>query len=158
MNRATRIEQGLEANPQPEPGFLPTQYLRLGQIYSNEEHFRSQLTIVESQINRLGSSFTWHAREMHPHGDPHYQVDVRPYQSNRMRGAYLLRWRCPTCLYIFNFAQELNQTVDKMERKIQESQHEDVLEELSPLPNNNLMTNPLRYPFPNTADEPDSAS
>jgi hypothetical protein len=156
MNRATRIEQGLEVNPQPEPGFLPTQYLRLGQIYSNEEHFQSQLTIAESQIDRLGSSFTWHAGEMHPHGDLHYQVDVRPYRG-RIRGAYLLRWRCPTCEYIFITAQDLNRALDEIEERLRVTQQEDFQAELPPLPQNHIMTNPLRYPFPNTEDEPSLA-
>lgn len=155
MNRATRISLGYEPNPQPEPGIPPTAFLRLGRIYTNEEHLRHQLTIAESQIDRLGSSLTWHAQEMHPHGDPHYQVDLRPYIGARMRGSYLLRWRCPTCNYLFNVAQELNRMIDEVERELQENRQEDNQEERPFPPENRIMTNPERYPFPNTGDEPD---
>lgn len=158
MNRATRVALGHEPNPCPEPGVLPTTNLRLGKIYTNEQHLRQQLTIAESQIDCLGSSLTWHAMEMHPHGDPHYQVDLRAYAGIRMRGSYLLRWRCPTCTYIFNVARELNNMIDEVERELRRAREGEALEELPPLPLNNLMTNPLRYPFPNTEDEPNIAS
>ncbi|KAG2073204.1 hypothetical protein BDR04DRAFT_1152591 [Suillus decipiens] len=153
MNRATRIELGLEPNPHPEPGISPTIYLRLGKIYSNEEHFRSQMGIVESQLDRLGSLLTNHAIEMHPHGDPHYQVDVRPYYGTRRQGAHLFRWRCPTCHYIFKAAQRLNHELDDLEQELQEIQQEGASAELPTLPFNKIMTDPLRYPFPHTADE-----
>jgi hypothetical protein len=153
MNRATRIELGLEQNPHPEPGISPTAYLRLGKIYSNEEHFRSQMSIVESQLDKLGSLLTEHATEMHPQGDPHYQVDIRPYSGTRRHGTYLFRWRCPTCNYIFKVAQWLNYELDDIEQELREIQQQDAPEELPALPFNKIMTNPLRYPFPNTADE-----
>lgn len=104
MNYTTQIEQSLEVNPHPEPGFLFMQFLCLSKIYLNEEHLGSQLTIVESQIDWLGSSFIWHAREMHPYGDPHYQVDSQLYYGDRMKGSYLLRWQCLICNYIFKVA------------------------------------------------------
>jgi hypothetical protein len=157
MNRATRIVLGYEPNPHPEPRVSPTAFLRLGTIYTNEEHLQNQLTVAESQIDCLGSSLTWHAKGMHPHGDPHYQVDLRCYAGSCREGSYLLRWRCPTCNYIFNFAEDLNKIIDAVERELQENRQTDNPGDRPSSPENHIMTNPERFPFPNTEDEPDPA-
>jgi hypothetical protein len=52
-------------------------------------------------------------------------------------------------------AQELNRMIDEVERELQEDRQEDNQEERPFPPENRIMTNPERYPFPNTGDEPD---
>jgi hypothetical protein len=146
-----------ESNPHPKPEISPTTYLQLGKIYTNEEHLLQQLTMAESQIDSLRSTLTWHGTK-NPNGDPHYQVDVWAYKGIQRRGSYLLRWRCSICHYIFSMAQESNSTIDEVEQKLRNEHEVEVLEDLLPLPLNNLMTNLLQYPFPNTADEPSPAS
>jgi hypothetical protein len=54
-------------------------------------------------------------------------------------------------------AEDLNKIIDAVEQELQETRQTDDPEDRPSSRENRIMTNPERFPFPNTEDEPDPA-